>query len=111
MNREEILAKSRKENHAKLDERDQSIQTKANSISQGVGLVLCIVLGELAHAVTHDSLFSCLTIALYMGMYAAERISCAVMGKSRGLWVFAGIATFIAIVSIAVFLLKLFGVV
>ena len=47
MNREEILARSQKENKNKLDERSQNIQTKANSISQGavaamVGYVLTL---------------------------------------------------------------------
>ena len=39
-----------------------------------------------------------------------ERISCAIMSKSRGQWVFAGIVTVVAIAEVTVFLLKLFGV-
>lgn len=111
MNREEILAKSQKENHNQLDERSQNIQTKANSISQGVGMALCIVLGTIAHAVTGDAEYMLLAMALYWSMFAAERLSCAVMEKSRGHWVFAGIITAGAIIAIITFLLYLFDIV
>ena len=110
MNREEILAKSQKENEYQMDERDQKIQTKANSISQGVGMALCIALGAVAYGVTHDHQFMNLALALYVSMFASERIACAVMSKSRGQWIFAGIVTAAAIAAIAVFLLTLFGV-
>lgn len=110
MNREEILAKSQQENRNKLDERNQSIETKSNSIAQSVGMLLCIVLGAIAYAVTHDIQFMNLAMSLFMWMFATERISCAIMSKSRGQWVFAGIVTVAAIAEVTVFLLKLFGV-
>lgn len=110
MNREEILAKSQKENKNKLDERSAKIQTKANSISQGVGMVMCVLLGAIAYTVSHDYKFMMLAMAVYMSMFASERISCAVMERTRGQWVFAGIVTVVAIGAVAVFLLKLFGV-
>ena len=110
MNREEILAKSQQENRNKLDERNQSIETKSNSIAQSVGMLLCIVLGAIAYAVTHDIQFMNLAMSLFLWMFAIERISCAIMSKSRGQWVFAGIVTVAAIAEVTVFLLKLFGV-
>lgn len=110
MNREEILAKSQKENHNKLDERSQNIQTRANSISQGVGMAVCILLGSIAYAVTHDIKFMNLAMSVYLSMFAAERISCAVLEKSRGQWVFAGIVTIAAAATIITFLLTLFGI-
>ncbi|MBQ8556566.1 MAG: hypothetical protein IJ438_11945 [Clostridia bacterium] len=110
MNREEILARSQKENHNKLDERSKNIQTKANSISQGAGMVMCVLLGAIAHAVTHDIKYMNLAMSLYLSMFAAERICCAVMEKNRGQWVFAGIVTTVAVATIITFLLSLFGI-
>ena len=68
------------------------------------------VLGAIAHAVTHDIQFMNLAMSLFLCMFATERISCAIMTKSRGQWVFAGIVTVVAIAEVTVFLLKLFGV-
>lgn len=42
MNKEEILAKSRKENE-KMDEMEQSAQAKAGKLAMGIGGVLCMV--------------------------------------------------------------------
>ena len=110
MNREEILARSQKENQYQMDERSKSIETRASSISQGVGMALCILLGAVAHAVTHDIKYMDLALSLYLSMFAAERIACAVMAKTRGQWIFASIVTVIAAATVTVFLLKLFGV-
>lgn len=110
MNREEILTRSQEENKYQMDERGKSIETRASSISQGVGMVLCILLGAIAHAVTHDIQFMNLALSLFMSMFAAERIACAVLAKTRGQWIFAGIVTVIAAAEVTVFLLKLFGV-
>ena len=73
-------------------------------------MLMCIVLGAIAHAVTHDIQFMNLAMSLFLCMFATERISCAIMIKSRGQWVFAGIVTVVAIAEVTVFLLKLFGV-
>ena len=110
MYREEILARSQEENKYQLDERSKSIETRASSISQGVGMVLCILLGAVTYAVTHDMLFMDLALSLYLGTFAAERIACAVMAKTRSQWIFAGIITVIAAATVTVFLLKLFSV-
>ena len=110
MNREEILPRSQEENKGKMDERSQSIETRANSIAQCVGMLMCVVLDAIAHAVTHDIQFMNLAMSLFLCMFATERISCAIMTKSRGQWVFAGIITVVAIAEVTVFLLKLFGV-
>lgn len=101
MNREEILAKSRNENENVLDERSKVIQTKANSISQGVGMILCIVMGAIGYALTlkPDILWCC--TAILWGMFACERIVCAVKEKNVAQWVLAGvlIAGFIAVLA------------
>ena len=108
MNREEILAKSQKENQYQMDERSKSIETRASSISQGVGMALCILLGAVSHAVTHDMLFMDLALSLYLGMFAAERIACAVMEKSKAQWVLAGVITAGAVAALVVYVLTLF---
>lgn len=109
MNREEILAKSQKENHNKLDERSQKIQTKANSISQGVGMLLCIVLGAVGLGARRDAAFLYLALAIYWGMFAAERLACAFMEKTKGQWVFAIVITLGALGGLAAYVMTLFG--
>ena len=111
MNREEILARSQQENKGKLDERDQAIQTKANSISQGMGFVLCPVMGLLGFSLSGrlDSLFCAMTIL--WGMFAVERIVCAARAKnSVGQWVLAGIITAVFIAALVAYVLVLLDV-
>ena len=43
---------SRLENKGALDEREKAAQTKANSISQGVGLILCLFFGVVGMGLT-----------------------------------------------------------
>lgn len=108
MNREEILARSQKENHNRLDERSGRIQTRANSISQGVGMVMCILLGAIGTGASGDPAFLWLAVALYWSMFAAERIACAAMEKSRPQWVLAGVITLGAVAGIVLYVLVLF---
>lgn len=108
MNREEILARSQKENHNRLDERSRKIQTRANSISQGVGMVLCILLGAMGFGASGEVSYLWLAVALFWGMFAAERIACAVMEKSKAQWVLAGVITAGAVAALVVYVLTLF---
>ena len=102
MNRDEILAKSRSENKNVLDEREQAAQTNANSISQGVGLILCILIGAIGMGLTGMASMLWASATIYWGMFAAERIAVAVKLRSMRQWVFASVlvACFIAIFSL-----------
>ena len=90
MNRDEILEKSRDENKNVLDEREKAVQTKSNSISQGVGMILCILVGAIGMGLTGSVsiLAGCTTI--FWGMFAAERVAYAVKLRSFGHFVLAG---------------------
>lgn len=111
MNREEILAKSQKENKNQLDERSKSIQTKANSISQGVGMVMCILLGAIGMGARRDHAFLFLALALYWCMFAAERLACAAMEKNKGQWILAAVITVGAVGGVVAYFLALFDAV
>lgn len=104
MNREEILAKSRHENKNVLDEREMAAQTKANSISQGVGLILCIVIGAVGMGLTGMVSMLWAATAIYWGMFAAEQVALAIRLRSMGRGVFGGILTvgFIALFTVFV---------
>lgn len=95
---------SRLENHGALDEREKAAQTKANSISQGVGLILCILFGAVGMGLTGSVSILWACTAIYWGMFSAERIAVAVKLRSKGHWVFAGIVSigFIAIACVFV---------
>lgn len=111
MNREEILAKSQKENHNKLDERSRNIQTKANSISQGVGMILSILTGAIGMGMRGDAAFLWCVLTIYLGMFAAERVVCAVKEKSVGQWVLASVLTVVALAALVGYVLVLAGVI
>lgn len=111
MNREEILAKSQKENHNKLDERSKNIQTKANSISQGVGMILCILTGAIALGIRKDAAFLWCVLTIFWGMFAAERIVCAVKEKTAGQWVLAAIITLGSVAAFVIYFLTLTGII
>lgn len=111
MNKEEILAKSREENKNVLDERDRAIQTKANSISQGVGMILCVVMGAIGFALTQTADFLWCALAIHWGMFACERIVCAVKSKSAGQWVLASIITLGFLAGVVVYVLCLLNII
>lgn len=102
MDKEEILAKSRNENKNVMDEREKAAQTKANSISQGVGLILCLLIGFIGLVFTGSASIISGCSAIYCGMFTAERIAFAVKLRSKGQWVFAGIsiAVFVGVFSL-----------
>ena len=90
MNREEILEKSRHENKNVMDERGEAIQTKANSISQGMGLIMCLLVGFIGLLLTgHVSMIAACS-AIYGGMFASERVYFAAKYRGAGPWVLAG---------------------
>lgn len=102
MDRDEILAKSRRENENVLDERERATQTKANSVSQGVGMILSILIGAIGMGLTGMASMLWASTTIYWGMFAAERVVVAIKLRSKGQWVFASVlvAGFIAIFSV-----------
>lgn len=110
MNREEILARSQKENRNKPDERSRAIQVKAKSISQIVGLALCVVVGPIGIAIRRDSAFLWCALAIYWGMVAAERLACAARENTRGQWIGAGAITVCAVAAVIIYILALLGI-
>lgn len=103
MNREEILAMSQQENENKPDERCVAIQTKANSIGQGAGMVMCILMSMLGIFITWNPVFGWCGSAIYMGMFAVERIVCAAKEKTVGQWALASVITLGAVAAIVAY--------
>lgn len=108
MNRYEILERSRNENKNVLDEREKAAQTKANSISQGVGMILCILIGIIGFGLTGMSCILWAVTAIYWGMFAAERVAVAIKLRSKGHWIFAGAFVVGFVVIFAVFVISCF---
>lgn len=106
MNRDEILERSRNENKNVLDERERAAQTKANSISQGVGMILCILIGAIGFGLTGMSCVLWAVTAIYWGMFAAERVAVAIKLRNKGQWIFAGVFVVGFVVIFAVFVVS-----
>ena len=102
MKKEEILAKSRSENKNVMDERGNAIQTKANSISQGAGLILCLVVGFVGLLLTGYGSIIAACSAIYFGMFATERVYFAVKYRGTVHWVLAGL-TFVGFIGLFIF--------
>lgn len=109
MNREEILARSQKENRNKPDERSRAIQTSAKSISQIAGLALCVVLGPVGIVIQRNSAFLWCALAIYWGMVAAERLACAAKEKTKWQWIGAAATAVCAVGAIVIYILALLG--
>ena len=97
MNREEILAKSRHENKNVMDERGKAIQTKANSISQGMGLILCLIVGFVGVLLSGYVCIIAACSAIYFGMFASERVYFALKHRGTIHWFFVGMFVFFVI--------------
>lgn len=106
MDRDEILARSRSENKNVMDEREKDAQTKANSVSQGVGMILCILIGAIGMGLTGMVCTLWASTSIYTGMFAAERIAVAIRLRSKGLWLLAGIATTAFLAVFVVFIIS-----
>lgn len=110
MNREEILARSQKENRNKPDERSRAIQVKARSVSRTAGLVLCIALAMVGIAIKRDSAFLWGMLAVYWGMLAAEHLAWAAKESSKWQWIGAVAITAGAVGAIVIYILALLGI-
>ncbi len=75
MKKEEILAKSRKENENSLDEREQQVKMKNDSIAKTVGVVICavIVFAE-NHFFSNPPIAAFAAFSIYFSMNATENL-------------------------------------
>ena len=73
MTREEILAKSRKENQTG-DEREQATVLRGGSIAKAVGLALCMLMVFLGDVLGADPAAGLGAFAIYWGMYGTDRL-------------------------------------
>ena len=110
MNRDEILARSQRENSNKPDERSRAIQTKAKSLSQIAGLALCVIVGIVGIAIKRHSAFLWCALAIYWGMVAAEQVARAAGEKSKWQWVGAVATVFGAVAAMTIYVLALLGI-
>ena len=67
MNKEEILRRARSDNNG-VDEVAQSVERKANSISQSVGLFACALLYFLDSVFLHTTIIGSVSCFLYFAM-------------------------------------------
>ena len=72
MTKDEILAKSRKENKI-MDEREQAVVLRGASIAKGVGLALCILVVFLGDVLGADPAAGLGAFGIYWGMYGTDR--------------------------------------
>ena len=72
MTKDEILAKSRKENKI-MDEREQAVVRRGASIAKGVGLALCILVVFLGDVLGADPAAGLGAFGIYWGMYGTDR--------------------------------------
>lgn len=92
MNRDEILAKSRKEN-ATQDERELQILYRAGSIAKAVGGVLCVLIAAFVTIMyDHMGVISAACWIIYTGMSAVEYWVYAVrLREKKVYWVWAAL--------------------
>lgn len=91
MNRDEVLAKSRRENAAQ-DERELQIHQRAGMISKAVGVVLCALINFVVTIAADDlGIVSAVCNIIYIGMFATESWVCAVKLKNKKLYWWAAI--------------------
>ena len=101
MNKEEILAKSRKENEGKSDERELQIFANASKIGMAVGGIISVIIVIFSRIVDQPLLGLC-AWAVYFGMFGRRhlynflkskekiRLVQALIGISFGLACFIG---------------------
>lgn len=106
MNRDEILAKSRKEN-AVQDERELQINYRAGSIAKAVGCLLCVLISSFVTIMyDHLGIVSSACWCIYCCMSAVESWIFAVrLREKKVYWVWASIFS-VLFVLFAVFLVQ-----
>ena len=73
MTKDEILAKSRKENEG-MDEMEQNVIVRSGSIAKAAGLALCMIIVFLSDTFGGDPTASLGAFAIYWGMYGTDRV-------------------------------------
>ncbi len=99
MNKEEILAMSRKDNQ-NGDERDRKNRDRSYSISAGVATLVCIVLATVEETLFHRSALAIWVI--YTAIEFTTALSGAILSRKKwlvGLSVFMGLL-FVAMVTV-----------
>lgn len=106
MNKEEILAKSRRDNAAQ-DERELQIHQRAGMISKAVGAVLCALISWCVTIVADDlGIVSAVCNIIYSGMFATESLICAVKLKNKKVYWFSAIIFAIFFVLFSIFFVQ-----
>lgn len=72
---------------------------------------MCIIMAALGIGLTGKPAFGWCCVAIYWGMFAVERIVCAVKEKTVGQWVLASMISLGAVAAIVVYILSLVGVI
>ena len=102
MNREEILAMSRKENEGKQDERELAAIGAASKVGMLAGGLLCIVLVILSAVLFKTRAIGVVAWTVYFAMQGAHRITMFTKLKDRWQLVSGMIATFFAVAFLVV---------
>jgi hypothetical protein len=92
MNKDEILAKSRKENESG-DEMAKQAQLRAASISRAVGFFLCVLGALLDSLLLENGLVGLTCWMVYWGMQAVEGWVLMICTKSKNGWRTATVKT------------------
>ena len=108
MNREEILARSRREN-ATQDERELQIFYRAGSIAKAVGGLLCVWISCICTILSdHFGIVSSACWVIYTGMSAVEYWIYAIRVKSKkSYWVWASLLSILFALFTILFVQKL----
>ena len=110
MNRDEILARSRKENEGG-DEMIKQLKLRAASVSRAFGFMLC-VLGALVDSIFLESgLVGLICWVVYWGMRAVEEWLLFAGNKKKNGWTMAVVYTFFFAAFIVAFVIRLIEVV
>ena len=92
MTREEILAKSQRENK-NMDEREQQMRLKAASVSRAVGVLLNLLVCLTTIVTDGPNEIICATWIVYWGMLAADYLVQAITLKDSERWLAAIFST------------------
>ena len=73
MNKDEILAKSRKENEGKSDERELQIFANASKIGMAVGGIISVII-VIFSKIADQPLLGLSALAVYLGMFGSRHL-------------------------------------
>ena len=102
VNKEDILALSRKENDGKCDERESFIVSKASKISQAVGGLICVLLAFLTGFVVDKPEIALCSWLVYFAMSATEHWILYSKLKKRVDLIFGVISAIVVITTVCI---------